>query len=179
MFNKLRADMKHYENAGGWYRSLGFWVTATYRFGSWAHHSIENKPLQFVALVAHKTAATPWRFFKSVGIPAKADIGEGFCLHHPWNINIPPPTRIGKNCTIYQEVTLGHGPVPGFPTIGDNVRIYAGAKILGGITIGDNVEIGANAVVTRDVPSGSVVSAPPARAIPRDTADKLKQNRDA
>lgn len=63
---------------------------------------------------------------------------------------------IGENATIFHQVTIGEGN-GGAPTIGDNVLIGAGAKIIGGITIGDNVKIGANCVVCEDVPSNSTV----------------------
>ena len=67
---------------------------------------------------------------------------------------------IGKNCTIHQGVTLGQshfGNHQGCPTIGDNVLIYAGAKICGAIKVGNNVVIGANAVITNDIPDDCVV----------------------
>ena len=128
-------------------------------------------------LTAYKAAILPWQVFEHLDIPARTEIGAGLCIHHPQNIIVAPTTTIGENCTIYHGVTVGRGPMPGTPKIGDNVVIYAGAKILGGITIGDNVEIGANAVVTRDVPSNSVVSAPTARAIPRETVQRIGGNR--
>lgn len=164
--------MKHYQNAGGWYSQPGFWFSATFRFGSWAHQ-IKNGPARLAFLAAYKTAVLPWQLFKQIDIPAKTQIGEGICFHHPQNIMVAPTSSIGANCTLYHEVTVGRGPTPGVPHIGDNVIIYAGAKILGGIKIGDNVEIGANTVVTRDVPSNSVVSAPSARAIPRETVQRI------
>ena len=60
---------------------------------------------------------------------------------------------IGKNCTIFQQVTIAHGGV----RIGDNVLIGAGAKILPQVTIGNNVKIGANCVVVEDIPDNSTV----------------------
>lgn len=74
---------------------------------------------------------------------------------------------IGKNCWIHQQVTIGvdiHDK-QGNPKIGNNVRITAGAKIIGKITIGDNVIVGANAVVVKDVPKNCVVAGVPARII--------------
>ena len=64
--------------------------------------------------------------------------------------------HIGKNATIWQQVTIGSSG-GGTPHIGDNCKIGAGAKILGGVKIGNNVTIGANIVVTKDVPDNSVV----------------------
>lgn len=64
--------------------------------------------------------------------------------------------RFGKNCTIYQQVTIG-GKNSKAANIGDNVSIEAGAKIIGGVNIGNNVIIGANTVVTKDIPDDSIV----------------------
>lgn len=165
MLKEIIADRDHYEAPLKWWQEEGFWVVATYRLGSWAH-DIPFSPARFAVLAAYKAAVTPWRWFKNVSIPAKAKIGPGLCLHHPFNIIMPPGIEIGSNVTIYHEVTIGRGPIPGIPKIGNNVVIYAGAKVLGGITIGDNVEIGANAVVTRDIASGSTVAAPSMRPLP-------------
>lgn len=78
---------------------------------------------------------------------------------------------IGRNCTIFHQVTIGEGR-GGAPTIGDNVLIGAGAKIIGGIHIGDNVKIGAGCVVTKDIPDGAtVVSVPPRLLIDEDEND--------
>lgn len=63
---------------------------------------------------------------------------------------------IGKNCTIFHQVTIGEGK-GGAPTIGDNVLLGAGAKLIGGIRIGNNVKIGAGCVVAKDVPDGATV----------------------
>lgn len=68
---------------------------------------------------------------------------------------------IGKNVTIYQQVTVGHKN-NGAPKIGNNVEIGAGAKLLGNITIGNNTKIGANAVVLRNIPDGCLVAGVPA-----------------
>jgi len=178
LLETLLEDARNYIDAGGAVRSLGFWVGATYRLGAFAH-GVKSTPVRLGLLASYKAAALPFQFFKSVSIPARTRIGRKLCLHHPFNIVMPPDVVIGDQCTIYHDVTLGRGPVPGVPKIGNRVTIYAGAKILGGITIGDDVEIGANAVVIRDVEAGSVVSAPPARAIPRDTMLKMRQGRAA
>lgn len=79
---------------------------------------------------------------------------------------------IGKNCTIYQQVTISQGPNNEPTIIGDNVVIGAGAKIIGSVKIGDNVKIGANAVVVDDIPSNSIAVGVPARVISREKKKK-------
>ena len=89
-----------------------------------------------------------------------AQIGKGFFIDHGNGVIIGETTIIGDNVTLYQGVTLGgtgkeHGKR--HPTIGNNVMISAGAKVLGSFTIGDNSKIGAGSVVLSEVPPGSTV----------------------
>ena len=91
------------------------------------------------------------------------NIGEGLMLGHGFSI-MCVAKKIGKDVSIFQQVTIGYSH-SGCPTIGDNVWIYAGAKVLGGVTIGNNVVIGANSVVTKDVPDNAVVVGIPAKII--------------
>lgn len=71
------------------------------------------------------------------------------------------PRSIGKNCWVNQGVTIGYTNATDCPTIGNNVTIYCGAKVLGNITVGDNSVIAANAVVVKDVPPNVVVGGGP------------------
>ena len=95
-----------------------------------------------------------------IDIPFTAEIGKGFYIGHFGQIIVNQNCVIGNNCNISQGVTLGQtnrGKRAGSPTIGNNVYIGPGAKIIGGINIGDNVAIGANCVVTKDAPENAVV----------------------
>jgi len=92
------------------------------------------------------------------------EIGGGFYIAHPAG-SVISPKRMGKNCTIVHNVTIGMRNEWEFPEIGDNVFIGAGARVLGGIRIGDNAVIGANAVVIHDVPDGATVVGIPAKVI--------------
>ncbi|MBQ4145326.1 MAG: serine acetyltransferase [Clostridia bacterium] len=85
--------------------------------------------------------------------------------HHLNGIIISHYAKIGKNCTIHQQVTIAGGDGPVSATIGDNVYIGAGAKIIGDVHIGDNVKIGANAVVVKDIPANATAVGVPARVI--------------
>lgn len=99
-----------------------------------------------------------------------AVIGKNLKIAHPSGIVIGANSVIGDNVTIFQQVTFGsHGRGEGYqkqyPTIEDNVVIYAGAKIIGGVTIGRGSVIGANAVVNRDIPPYSLAVGVPAKVI--------------
>jgi serine O-acetyltransferase len=169
MLEHLRRDRARYSRLGGWARSPGFWVGAIYRFGVWAH-GLPSALLRFPFVTLYRIVKLPWRILLNVYIPPSVQIGPGLCLIHPNNILIAPNVVIGENCLIFHEVTLGTGPTPGVPTIGNNVDVYVGARVLGGVTIGDASMIGANCVVTKNVPPDSVVVAPPTRIVPRSLA---------
>lgn len=99
-----------------------------------------------------------------------AKIGKGFFIDHGNGVIIGETAVIGDNVTLYQGVTLGgtgkeHGKR--HPTIGDNVMISAGAKVLGSFTIGDNSKIGAGSVVLSEVPPCSTVVGVPGRVVKR------------
>lgn len=98
------------------------------------------------------------RILHGIEIPLNTSIGPGIRLVHMNGIVVNQYAVIGRDATIFQQVTIGavEGK-SGAPRLGDNVYIGAGAKILGKIVIGDNVKIGANAVVTKDVPDGVTV----------------------
>lgn len=106
-----------------------------------------------------------WSAVCGVEIPFSVSIEGGFSMPHPNGIVIHPDAKIGPNCTIFQQVTLGLGTRPGVPELGANVVVGAGAKILGGIIVGDNARVGANAVVLSDVPDGATVVGIPGRIV--------------
>lgn len=111
------------------------------------------------------------RFFTGIEIHPGAVIGKEFFIDHGMGVVIGETTIVGDNVTIYQGVTLGGtGKERGkrHPTIGNNVVIGTGAKVLGNITIGDNSYIGANAVVIKDVPQNSTVVGVPGRITKQD-----------
>ena len=101
-----------------------------------------------------------------------AQIGEGLFIDHGHGVVIGETAIIGNNVTLYQGVTLGGtGKEQGkrHPTLGDNIMVGAGAKILGSVTIGDNCKIGAGSVVLKDVPANSTVVGVPGRIVIQDS----------
>jgi len=111
------------------------------------------------------------RFLTGIEIHPGAKIGEGLFIDHGTGVVIGETAEVGNNVTIYQGVTLGGtGKEKGkrHPTVGNNVVISAGAKVLGNIKIGDNVKIGAGSVVLRDVPPNTTVVGIPGKVVVRD-----------
>ncbi|MBP5245538.1 MAG: serine O-acetyltransferase, partial [Clostridia bacterium] len=138
----------------------GFHALVYYRI---AHFFYKHK-LKFIARWISQTG----RFFTGVEIHPGAVIGSGLFIDHGSGVVIGETAVIGDNCTIYQGVTLGGtGKDVGkrHPTIGNNVMIGAGAKVLGPFTVGDNAKIAAGAVVLREVPAGATAVGVPARII--------------
>jgi serine O-acetyltransferase len=111
------------------------------------------------------------RFLTGVEIHPGARLGPGLFIDHGMGVVIGETTEVGENVTIYQGVTLGGTSLERkkrHPTIGDNVVIGAGAKILGPFTVGENSKIGSGSVVTKKVPPNSVVVGVPGRVIFQD-----------
>ncbi len=109
-----------------------------------------------------------FRFLTQIEIHPGAVIGEGFFIDHGSGVVIGETTEIGNNVTIYQGVTLGgtgHEKGKRHPTIGDNVVIGNGARILGSFFVGANSRIGAGAVVIEPVPPNSTVVGNPGRIV--------------
>ena len=103
-----------------------------------------------------------------------AQIGKGLFIDHGSGVIIGETAIIGDNCTLYQGVTLGGtGKDSGkrHPTLGNNVMVGSGAKILGPFTIGDNSKIGAGSVVLKEVPRNSTVVGVPGRVVRRENVE--------
>ena len=130
-------------------------------------HFFYNIKLFFIArLISQLT-----RFFTGIEIHPGATIGKRLMIDHGMGIVIGETAVIGNDCVIYHQVTLGgtgKEKLKRHPTIGNNVLIGAGAKLLGPINIGDNVKIGAGSVVLKSVEKNStVVGVPEDRVIKR------------
>lgn len=140
----------------------GFHAVLFHRFA----HMLYNCGLRFIPrLISQLT-----RFFTKIEIHPGATIGKGLLIDHGCGVVIGETTVIGDDCTIYQGVTLGGtGKDIGkrHPTLGNNVMVGAGAKILGPFTVGDNSKIAANAVLLREVEQNSTCVGVPARVVKR------------
>jgi serine O-acetyltransferase len=109
------------------------------------------------------------KFWTAIEIHPGAVIGKRLVIDHGVGVVLGETAVIGDDVLIYHGVTLGGktlDPVKRHPTVGNNVIIGAGAKLIGNITIGDNCAIGSNAVVTKDMPAGTVAVGVNARLLP-------------
>lgn len=139
----------------------GFHAVLGYRF---AHFVYKKLRLKLLARMISQAV----RFFTGIEIHPAAEIDGGLFIDHGSGVVIGETTIIGKNCTLYQGVTLGGtGKDTGkrHPTLEDNVMVSAGAKVLGPITIGAGSKIGAGSVVLKDVPPGCTVVGIPGRVV--------------
>jgi serine O-acetyltransferase len=109
------------------------------------------------------------RWFTGIEIHPAALIGERVFFDHAMGVVVGETAEIGDGCTIYQGVTLGgtalYKGAKRHPTLGRDVVVGAGAKVLGGFTVGDGAKVGSNAVVTKPVPPGATAVGNPARII--------------
>ena len=109
------------------------------------------------------------RWLTGIEIHPGAKLGERVFFDHAMGVVVGETAEIGDGCTIYQGVTLGgtslYKGIKRHPTLGRNVVVGAGAKVLGGFTVGDGARIGSNAVVTKPVPAGATAVGIPARII--------------
>jgi len=155
----------------------GFWANINHAIA----HFFYKRRLFFLARLVSQFS----RFITGIEIHPGAKIGRGFFIDHGMGVVIGETCEIGNNVLLYQGVTLGGtGKDCGkrHPTIGNNVLIGSGVKILGPITVGNNVRIGSGSVVLKDVPDDVTAVGVPARwkvkdendLCPADSIDQLK-----
>jgi len=110
------------------------------------------------------------KYFILLGEQSKA--GEGLRLPHPWNIAIGDKAFIGRNCILYQDIMIGQSKGI-YPTIGDNVILYPGVKVVGNVKLGNHVIVGAGSVVTHSFGDNCIIAGIPAKLIKmREPSDK-------
>ena len=171
MFKNLRYDIRAIKSRDPAARSSrevlllysGLHALLWYRIAHWfyRHHCF------FLARFFSQSG----RLWTGIVIHPGAQIGRGLFIDHGSGVVIGETTVIGDNCTLYQGVTLGGtGKDKGkrHPTLGNNVLIGSGAKILGPFTVGDNARVAAGAVVLAEVPPNSTAVGVPARIVRKD-----------
>lgn len=181
MFDYLRADIKAVKERDPASRN-GFEIFLLYPsvaalFWHRVAHRLHKMKLRFLARMISQIV----RFNTGIEIHPGAKIGKGCFIDHGMGVVIGETAEVGDNCTIYQGVTLGGtGKDVGkrHPTIGNNVMVGSGAKVLGPFTVGDNSKIAANAVVLNPVPPNCTCVGVPARVVKIDNikvTDELDQ----
>ena len=134
-------------------------------------YRLSHKLYEKESFLAARAISQVARFITGIEIHPGATIGKGLMIDHGMGVVIGETTVIGDNCTIYQGVTLGGtGKDVGkrHPTLGNNVMVGAGAKVLGPFTIGDNTKIAANAVVLVEMPNNCTAVGIPAKVVKRE-----------
>ena len=171
MFDGLRSEIQAVKDKDPAARSTleiflcypGFYALIFHRVSHW----LWNHSLKLLARMNSNLA----RFITGIEIHPGATFGKRVFIDHGMGVVIGETTIIGDNCTIYQGVTLGGtGKEKGkrHPTLGNNVMVGSGAKVLGPFTVGDNSKIAAGAVVLNAVPPNSTAVGIPARIAKRD-----------
>jgi serine O-acetyltransferase len=160
MFHNIRDDFRaHNRNLG----AQGFWAMVVYRFGRWRYGVRPTILRKLLSLIYHVLLKLV-QILTGIDLPCEVEVGRNFVIDHFGGIVISGYAKFGDNCRIRNGVVVGLRRVEerSAPTIGNDVDIGSGAKILGPIRVGNNVLIGANAVVICDVPDNSIAVGVPA-----------------
>ncbi|MEO5333866.1 MAG: serine O-acetyltransferase [Magnetococcus sp. YQC-5] len=174
----LRADLKRYAGTfkqrkehgmplriiiESFFFKSGFQAVFLFRIASWFY----QRGFHYLAWMVTRTN----QFLTAAELEYNAVIGPGLMIAHPAGLTVGRGCVLGRNVTLFQNVTLGATDwradrIHGFPVLGDNVFVFAGAALLGSIRIGNDVVVGANAVVIHDLPDGTLAVGNPARILP-------------
>ena len=127
--------------------------------------AISHNPFKIILTKVAVLRHLFWSVITGADIPINTQIAGGLLIPHPNGIVMHADVKIGPNCLIFQQVTLGSKNDSKPPIIGGHVDIGAGAKLLGEINIGNHAKIGANAVVLIDVPEGKSAVGVPAKIV--------------
>jgi serine O-acetyltransferase len=149
----------------------GFWASTVYRASRALTEWIGPGPLQKVVRAFTLVAQKVIEILTGILLPRQCRIGEGLFIGHFGGIIFPAEGRMGDNCNIGQNVTIGSagkGDAKGAPVIGNRVFIGAHSVVVGKISIGDDAMICAGSVVTRSVPARAVVMGNPAKVVSYD-----------
>lgn len=147
---------------------FGTLAVIVHRFGRWAY-SIQVPVVRQIIIFVYLVINTICLAITGINVQAESDVGPGLVIHNSMGIFILA-TKIGHSCTVNQGVSIASIRGTGWPTLGNNVYLGAGAKVMGGVKVGDNVVVSANSLVIADVPSDCTVLGVPARIISRGSA---------
>lgn len=142
-----------------------------YKYTFWMRTSnyLKCKGILFLPLyLLSRLILNHYKFKYGISIPYNTDIGKGLYIGHFGGIVVHPQAKIGKNCNINQDVSIGAtygGKNPGIPRIEDSAYLGPGAKIIGGISLGSHVAVGANSVVNVSIPDNGVVIGNPCQIV--------------
>jgi serine O-acetyltransferase len=167
----VRADFYRYDGSVGiranlerYFLEPGARFTFWYRLSAWLKHAGWLKPAFVFAWLMRRHYEIKY----GISIPTKTVIGAGLYISHFGGIVVNGDAVLGRNCNLGNGVTIGmsvRGSRMGCPTIGDDVFIGPGARIIGKLTVGHRAAIGANSVVLSDVPDDSVMAGLPAKIV--------------
>ena len=144
------------------FESLNWYMTYKKEFRNLIQHRLKNPSRSIASLVHSVIARILWKPLETLYIYTK-EIGGGLYIQHGF-ATIISAKSIGKNCRIYQQVTIGYKQ-EFCPVLGDNVSVTCGAKVLGDVTMQSNSLAAAGSVVVKDVPENAIVGGVPAKVI--------------
>lgn len=160
-------------------RAPGTHAVLVLRFGQWSRR--QPTPLRILFDPMYVFLDFFVQAFWGIEIPRRTRVGPGLYIGHHGAITVSSGAVIGRNCNLSQNITIGvsgQDGKRGAPTLGDNVYVAPGARLVGKINIGNNVKIGANAVIHKDLPDNAIAVMEPGFKIisfagnrPPDTAD--------
>lgn len=165
--NLIKADIARWNQIDqinlGFFESINWYMTYKKEFRNLILHRLKNPSRSFMCMVHFVIARMLWKPLETLYIYTE-DIGGGLYIQHGF-ATIITAKKIGENCRIYQQVTIGYknGECP--PVLEDNVSVTCGAKVLGNITMHKNSLAAAGAVVVKDVPENAIVGGIPAKII--------------
>lgn len=154
--------------------NASFKITFWFRIGSYLkeQHNPLYKPLYWMVMILYRH----YQYKTGIQLYLGCKVGGGLVFPHFGCQIIHYAAELGQNVQIFQGVTIGTTRTKeGTPKIGNNVVLFSGARVIGGVTIGDNCVVGAGAVVTKDVPSGCVAAGIPAKVVSQKGEEIVKK----
>jgi serine O-acetyltransferase len=146
---------------------IGFSYRLLASIEAFQYHRARRGPWHALMRKVARARYLLWSIITQSDIEPRATLGRRLMIPHPNGVVIHEDAIVGDDCMIMQQVTIGMIGEGEVPTLGNNIYVGAGAKIIGKLTVGDGARIGANAVVTQDVPAGCTAVGVPARLIHR------------